>query len=222
MNLETVRQAVIVEVTGMPGAGKSTIIEALARPCADPGPKRRVFSDTWSNGRSLWESIRFECRLWNELIRCRPLSARQVQWLWRQSGRARVGVALRLNIFRNCLLKFAYRPVIENSIPAGDAPVYVDEGISHIPFLLQRLEDGCAVVEGFVREFGDGLRGVRVLFVDADPDDVRSRLRARSHKRLRPGDEPGLNRFVDICGRTAACIQRNRDVYQSFEIVWNR
>ena len=104
----------------------------------------------------------------------------------------------------------------------GRVVVYVDEGISHIPFLLQESGVECRTIEAFVDEFAVQLRELHVLFLDAPAELVRERLRRRGHARIPRGDEACLARFVETSARTAECLKRRRDAFAVFDIACSR
>lgn len=95
------------------------------------------------------------------------------------------------HIFRvsgHVFAKFGY-PVCISRGMTGAAAV-VDEGISHIPFILMLSSEE---TELFLKLFGKSLAGVSIIFLTVDLHVMRSRMKARGHKRVR--SETDLKRF---------------------------
>ena len=66
------------------------------------------------------------------------LSLNNVFWLFMTSMRLNESYKIKFSVFRNCLLKFLIqRDAIILSEKSYGSVIFIDEGISHIPFLLQ-------------------------------------------------------------------------------------
>ena len=138
-------------------------------------------------------------------------------WLLRSSMKVRASILTKLNIFRNCLLKFAYYGYL-NNLQKSIEDIVIDEGVSHIPFLLQDQVNGDQVIEEFYCRFSNQLSCVSVICLNANVDTIE-RLMSRGHKRLKSNSHDEAKRFNDMNKRTLKEIILRSDRYKCFSMI---
>lgn len=155
----------MIEITGQPCAGKSYLIEEMV--AMDVGS--RIYRPSIIG------------KILNFGIGCFYLRFYRTIVLFKWSFHEVLPFLFKCNIFFNAVCKFGcyYRL---NSRGHGGGPSWViDEGVSHLPFLLCSTD--CALVVNFIMP---ELKGLVVRLVVAPNQKVlRTRLISRGHKRLK-------------------------------------
>ena len=196
----------VVELTGIPCVGKSTYISFNNYHTIDELLDSSIIMN---NAFYLFDLIKSGATP--------SLSIYDAFWLLRSSMKVRGSLFTKLNIFRNCILKFAYYSYLSNRQKSKE-DIVIDEGISHIPFLLQDQINGHQVIEEFYSRFSDQLSCVSVVCLNADVDTIE-RLKSRGHKRLKSYSHDEVKKFNDMNKRTLEGIIRHSDRYKYFSMV---
>ena len=154
----------LVEITGQPCSGKSTLLNTYTF----DGIKPQVYKQ----GLFL-KLINFI----RGLIYLRLKIHLLLSWSLKEQG----SFAFRMNIFRNAVSKFGiFVDLKKNYIDSGQIMI-VDEGISHLPFLFQNTETHL-VLELLRSELSD----IEVIFLpNPGSSTIKERLKSRGHKRLK-------------------------------------
>ncbi len=152
------------EITGQPCSGKSTYIDKVLLSCKDPE----------SSSDAIIQKIYF---FFYGFI---YLENSRIKTILKWSLKENASILFRLNIFRNAIAKFGvfnkkYLIKLKNN-----HNFFLDEGISHLPFLFLET-DTRTVVEFIFNE----LQQVNVLFLKSPGSEkIKKRLKDRGHKRL--------------------------------------
>lgn len=206
-NVFTTFTAAVVEITGVPAIGKSTVLNSIKREDAEQFVNDYIKL-------SQWKKILFNIFLLLKSIS--TLKSNDISWLWKSSFSVNASFLFRINIFRNCLLKFSYHDYLLNL--NNTEVVFVDEGISHIPFLLQNQSNKKYVIREFYKRFESKLQTLNVVCIDGEVDTFR-RLKYRGHKRLIDASDKDIKDFINMNKATLAIIKENSFVYRSFTII---
>jgi len=161
----------VIEITGAPCSGKTTFI-------------KRVYpnEDILLGGMPLSYGYvkRLLCSIFVSLyaLLSKTISFKQTCWVLIKAANYDENLFSRINALRNSMAKFGYfifKPK-NNSI-------LVDEGISHIPFILGlKRED----VDHFIMLFWHQLGKIRIIFIEASTNEkLKARIVTRGHKRVR-------------------------------------
>lgn len=177
----------IIEVTGAPGSGKTSYIE-----------KNFSGETVLLGGMPLpygtIKRVVYSILLTAFAMATRSISFRQIWWLVKKFATYDETLFSRLNALRNSLTKFGY-----NFYTAKINSIVIDEGISHIPFILglSNMELDC-----FIELFYKHLIKKKIIFIQAPSGEkLNKRLIARGHKRIRAVKD--AEEFVDINIRIA-------------------
>ena len=209
----------LFEITGISASGKTRMLSSLS------WHENFVVFDSGSlvqPGFKVSTSRRFLYELKNifNLIcyRNNLLDFNKIIWLLLASSRVRGGWLLRVNIFLNCILKFAYHATLkrrENS----DIVFIIDEGVSHIPFLLQDQDNSYQVVEEFFTIFSGVLADIDVAYVGIEGVNTVERLMSRGHKRLKNRNIKSVKKFDKKNKKTMLLIMKKYSQFKSFEKI---
>ena len=208
-NSVAIRQT-IIEITGVPGVGKST----FSRQLLDAGDSGFVLfnddlvisiSDRIPLGRSLSKLCQ-RCMLLMYLFRNLPDYQRLVFQSARVVAGMKYGFFDKLRLLGNIFLKLGRYEFTEKKIKAD--VVIFDEGVSHIPF---NLIDYGKFDQNFEWFFTAGevlLSRIDVVVLQAKDSVIKSRLVGRGHKRVKVDDEKALDWFMstnqDVIGSVSA------------------
>lgn len=185
----------VIECTGVPCVGKSTFLEFVHK--SNP---ELVFSRCDLIPGSLRKAIPVVGRLYAEVkllvlyLFDGPLSFRNHWDLLRASLNCNESFFFSLNIFRNVLLKFAVDSYVHKRY-RGEI-VFIDEGISHLPFLFQNSTSDLRIVDGLYARFREIMASNLVLIMEAGDADIGNRLANRGHKRLKSRSEIEIAEFM--------------------------
>jgi hypothetical protein len=210
----------VVEITGIPAIGKTYFLSSIQDSeeyveIFDAGrfiklkSKQSVLGRLFTEGRNIFYL----------LYKCNNIKLRfsDAKWLFFSSFSVRGSLALKANIFINCLLKFSYHNVINYSNISYTICI-VDEGISHIPFLLQDQLNPSKMVDEFYYRFKKQLSCLNVVCIDSDSNTI-DRLLLRGHKRVKLGSKHEAEKFDDMNRSTLKNIVKYSDFYKKFTII---
>jgi hypothetical protein len=210
----------VVEITGVPAIGKTYFLSTIQNSeehvvIFDAGCFIKLKNKQSVLGRLLTEGR----NIFYLLCKCNNIKLRfsDVKWLFFSSFSVRGSIALKINIFINCLLKFAYHNVINCSNISYKICI-VDEGISHLPFLLQDQLHPSKMVDEFYYRFKKQLSCLNVVCIDSDSDTI-DRLLLRGHKRLKLGSRYEAEKFDDMNKSTLKNIIKYSNFYKKFTII---
>jgi len=173
----------IIEITGVPASGKSWYInEKLSADDAnvfafDAGVLRNKHGQ-------LNQKWRAEITMWALLVFRKAIRYKEFVWILRQAFASKQPLRHRINLARNCLLKLAYKPYLANFPELKNSVVYIDEGLSHIPMVVQRTNEIATVVMQFEKLFGHRLADTEIVVVEHAGEDHVARLQNRGHTRI--------------------------------------
>jgi hypothetical protein len=206
----------IIEITGISAIGKTTYIKEHY------GDNDKAFFNLndFSNLESGFLIYRFflASRLFFQSIFLSSICFSDIFWIFKAIINIRCSLLFRINIFRNCLLKFYYYDLYLRKSDKCNETLYVDEGISHIPFLLQDQIGSRQVIKEFYRRFSNQLSCVSVVCLNANVDTIE-RLMSRGHKRIKYNTHDEVKKFNDMNKRTLKEIIRRSDRYKCFSII---
>lgn len=193
----------VIEVTGVPAAGKTGFVASRLRESERPA---YAFDAGVLRGRDgpLNGKLAAEAVLWILLLSRAGVTLRELRWIARQVLASNQPLRHRLNLARNCLLKLAYRSYLSRFPELEGSDVYVDEGVSHIPLLVQRCGQASAVVSEFADLFAHRLDGVEIICVEHLQDELAARLARRGHTRIDTRDPDAVSRLLAESGATVA------------------
>jgi hypothetical protein len=164
------------EVTGAPGCGKTTFIQKRysdelvllgGLPPSYGASKRALYSFFFSVYAIVTGAINLG----------------QVLWLVKKSATYDETLFARINALRNSMTKFGYGFFKAQA----KATLVIDEGISHIPFILGLEKDE---ISEFIKLFHQHLEQRKIIFVEAPPQETLiKRINTRGHKRVRKANE---------------------------------
>jgi hypothetical protein len=160
----------VIEITGAPGSGKTTWVKLHS-----PGQFIMLGAMPLSFGKC--KRVVYSIVLSFYALATGSISLRQTWWLVKKAANYDETLFSRVNALRNSMTKFGYHFFREKCNTA-----LVDEGISHIPFILG-LEGEDA--DNFIMLFRQHLEKVRIIFIEAPPSELKSRIITRGHKRVR-------------------------------------
>jgi len=209
----------VLELTGISAIGKTSYLSTLQ---GSKGHIKVFDAGRFINGkgnqskveRLITEALNMSHLLFNKNVK---LSYSDVKWLFSSSFNVRGSVLLKANIFLNCLLKFSYYGAINRSDISGVVCI-VDEGISHIPFLLQDQVNSIKTTQEFYFRFKKYLSSLNVICIDGDVNTVE-RLLLRGHKRLKSSSKNEIKRFDAMNRSTLKSVLKYSDLYKNFIIV---
>lgn len=162
----------LIEITGQPCSGKTNFIDRETK--ADKSIKKY---DLRRN-------------LANFFIGIYYLGYSRTKTLLFWSLKEDVSFFFKLNIFRNSVIKFSIFITNYKLDKYKNTKLYVDEGISHLPFLFLKI-DTFKVLKFTNKE----LLKTKVIFLKSSSQlEIKERLQRRGHKRLR---YLSLNIFVE-------------------------
>ena len=162
----------LIEITGQPCSGKTNFI--------DRETKSNKLIKKYDQRRNLADFF----------IGIYYLGCSRSKTLFFWSLKEDVPFLFKLNIFRNSVIKFSIFFSNHKSDKYKNAKLYVDEGISHLPFLFTKM-DTLKVLKFIAKE----LLKTKVIFLKSPSQLViKERLQRRGHKRLR---YLSLNLFVE-------------------------
>lgn len=182
-----------IEVTGAPCSGKSFFIEnaftgVVVLEGSIPksyGPVRRIV---------------FSFILIGYALVTASISIRQILWLISKVNIYNESIYARLNAVRNSLMNFG-----QELYRLFGKPILIDEGISHIPFILELKDED---IHEFVHAFSPHLENKVIFFVDEpqDKDILYERLASRGHSRIQSVEN--ISEFVKRNSRVAAVYKK--------------
>ena len=162
----------LIEITGQPCSGKTNFI--------DRETKSNKLIKKYDQRRNLVDFF----------IGIHYLGYSRSKTLFFWSLKEDVPFLFKLNIFRNSVIKFSIFINNHKLDKNKNAKLYVDEGISHLPFLFPKM-DTLKVLKFIAKE----LLKTKVIFLKSPSQLViKERLQRRGHKRLR---YLSLNLFVE-------------------------
>jgi hypothetical protein len=161
----------VIEVTGAPGSGKTTFIKK-----------------EFENKEILAGGVPLSCgigmKIFYSLFLCvyavvtKSITPKQFLWLVKKSAKYNETLIVRLNALRNSTMKFG----THFFLPNNDHKL-IDEGVSHIPFILELSDED---VDTFIRLFRRQLDKVTIVFITTPMKEVlMKRIATRGHKRVR-------------------------------------
>jgi len=155
----------LVEITGQPCSGKSTLMNTYTFDGIKPQVyKQGLFLKLINFIRGL---IYLRLKIIHLLL----------SWSLKEQG----SFAFRMNIFRNAVSKFGIFVDLKTNYIDSRQTMIVDEGISHLPFLFQNTETHF-VLELLTSELSD----IEVIFLpNPGSSTIKERLKSRGHKRLK-------------------------------------
>jgi len=185
----------LVEVTGVPASGKSWFIEkqlSMGKGSVhafDAGVLRSI------NGakNNKWLA---EFNMWILLLSRAGVSYTELKWILRQVALSNQAIHHRINMARNCLLKLSYRAYLSTFPELEGCTVYIDEGISHIPMVVQRASEITKIVKEFDQVFGRRMSDTKVLCVEHSGNEHVARLQKRGHTRINTDDKEEILQLV--------------------------
>jgi len=203
----------VIDITGVSAIGKSTW---LNKNCNDKAItyKARGSSPTVTTSILLHLRLLMFCSFNNYL------SFSDIFWLLKKSSTLKDSLKVRLNVFRNCLLKFlvqkearCFSETVDNDI------IYIDEGISHIPFLLQNQASNPQLVfNEFYLRFSNNLADLNIVCLEGNVDTF-ARLKTRGHKRLINGTDKEINNFIKMNYNTLSNLIENSCYFATFNLI---
>jgi hypothetical protein len=146
------------------------------------------------------------------------LSLSDVFWLSKEVYKVRATFRLKLNILFNCILKFSYHATIRRKGLTGCSCI-IDEGISHIPFLLQEQDGWRTMQENFFKRFERQLSQINVIYLDERGVNTIERLIFRGHKRLKNKCLEGAKAFDKKNRETMLFMVNRSNVFKSFNKI---
>tara|TARA_Y100000768_G_scaffold358752_1_gene314775 strand:- start:385 stop:954 length:570 start_codon:yes stop_codon:yes gene_type:complete len=165
---------ITIEITGQPCSGKSTYIDKILS----------SNKDYVSNSDTVIQKIYFF------FYGFMYLETSRIKEILKWSLKENASLCFRLNIFRNAIAKFGMFKKKYLIKLKKDHNFFLDEGISHLPFLF--LETDSKVIVEFI--FNE-LQQVNVVFLKSPGLEViKKRLQDRGHKRLK---FLNISNFVD-------------------------
>jgi len=205
----------IIEITGISAIGKSTYIKEN---CVD-NDKILFDVEGFSNATTGYFIYRFflASRLFFQSIFLSSISFSDIFWIFKATVNIRCSLLFRVNIFRNCLLKFYHYDLLSKS-EKHCKTLFIDEGISHIPFLIQDQNNGKEMIKEFYIRFQKQLSFIKVVCIDGDVNTVE-RLLLRGHKRLKHSSKHEAKRFDAMNRSTLEDVLKYADFYKKFTII---
>jgi hypothetical protein len=208
----------VIEVTGEPCAGKSYFLRGMGSESDVQVFKGLArLSDEGSRLISLiLVTTDFVRALWSNSI-----GWANILWLFKASMGIEDNIFVKLNVFRNCVLKFYTYQVL--TFHRGDKykwgnPVFVDEGISHIPFLFQNHRCKEVVLEEYFRRFSLVISTLNVFLICTSADTVE-RLVIRGHKRVSGRDIEYIRKFQARNRCISNFLKSKGDSFASFKVI---
>jgi|APSaa5957512535_1039671.scaffolds.fasta_scaffold84986_2 hypothetical protein len=210
----------VFELTGVSASGKTAILAIL-----DKNNKNiRIFNSGLTKSPDV--KIRMAGRIFNEIKNLYNLffygkdllDFRKIKWLLLTAFKVEATYLFRINIFLNCILKFSYHATLRRY--TSDTIVFIiDEGVSHIPFLLQDQNECNQMIEEYFIRFGELLSKINVLYLDGDGVNTVERLMNRGHKRLKNRNIGDARVFDKKNRETISLIIDGSEVFKSFEKI---
>lgn len=208
----------VLELTGVSAIGKTRFLSTLqgSKEHVKVFDAGRFISGEGNQSKAerlITETLNMLHLLFNKNVK---LSYSDVKWLFASSFNVRGSVLLKANIFINCLLKFSYYGAINRS-DISEYTCIVDEGISHIPFLLQDQVNSTKTTHEFYFRFKEYLSSLNVICLDGDVNTVE-RLLLRGHKRLKDPSKDEIKRFDAMNRSTLKNVLKYSNFYKNFTI----
>jgi hypothetical protein len=207
----------ISEITGISCSGKSALVAILharkdivifdAGQFVDPASPATMLGRLTAEIKNLFNLFMFNNGL---------LCLSDVFWLFKEIFKVRAVLRMKFNILFNCILKFSYHATIRRKNLKG-CNCIVDEGISHIPFLLQDQSEWKKMQEEFFSRFEKQLSEINVIYLDASGVNTIERLIQRGHKRLKNKSLEEVKVFDKKNRETMLLIISRSKVFKSFE-----
>lgn len=204
-------EPIVIDITGISAIGKSTWLNNKKN-------KSIVYNSRLS---TTFFSYRLRLVLDHFRLVNYPslnLSLNNVFWLFMTSMRLNESYKIKFSVFRNCLLKFLIqRDAIILSEKSYGSVIFIDEGISHIPFLLQNQKNGLDIIDEFFNRFSYILSDLNVICLYSDADTF-IRLKKRGHKRLLKASDKQVYEFISMNKATLLIIKNNRGCFLTFNL----
>ena len=191
----------IIELTGIPGVGKTVIFGKLKEQLKENGKfvfsvKGKIlesfglrFSDGNLIGDILFDGFLFLIFLWN-----RQWNSSVTRNVFKTVFEGKNSIFFKINILRNVMKKISVNLFCENNKKFHGLTFIIDEGVTHIPFNL--FADSGAERD----EIENILRALRlpkmVILVDDDEEEIFRRLKSRGHKRIKVNDDAQIKYFI--------------------------
>ncbi len=198
----------ITELSGLPASGKSTFVK-------QKGLRVASYENLFP---VLFKYIRlpFVLKFFSEVYLCvlgfKLLSLKELALFIKMSKKEGVSFFYQVNIIRNTLRKFSVSYLVSKK---SLSDIYIDEGISHIPFnyLSTSANDVIAIIQPY-------LNHISVDYLELTSSEIlKTRLLQRGHARLNYID---VNIFITECRRVE---EKMLEVYpficESFKVVRN-
>ena len=202
----------IIEVTGVSAVGKSTWLKSHKKP-------ERIVYDNKDINNYFLHFLAQTLKLVLFCFKRNSLSSIDIIWLFKYSMRLNESFHMRINVFRNCILKFINQENAKKNALQYDSPIiYVDEGISHIPFLLQNQPNNKIIIESFYIRFSSQLSKIDVICLKSKAN-IFFRLKDRGHKRLKNSDDAKITKFVNMNEETLCLMIENASAFKTFNII---
>jgi hypothetical protein len=200
------RSPSIIEVTGISGIGKTSFINNL-------------------EGKYIpYESINIRYKLFAfiSFFLLKIVSIRQIIWMFNCSiSSNHTSIMFKLNIFRNLLLKFIRFEAAFHASTSLSSIILVDEGVSHIPFIIQDSKNLDKNLDYFFTEFKVFLNQTTLVIIDIDISDeiICNRLLLRGHKRLIGYSIKEIKLFIKNNRRTLNKIINEENSFQKVSYI---
>ncbi len=187
----------IIELTGIPGAGKSTILKHLSVKTVDPNVVFNVESYILKNSYfSIKGKFYFELLVFANLLKLKKEDRILIRKSISLIQKSKNTLFHKVNIIRNIVKKL----IIYRYIQERDEIFFIDEGVSHIPFNLFVDVKQKINVEELENFFYLLPRADRILVVDASDEILLQRVIERGkegHRRINFNSQEEVIRFMD-------------------------
>ncbi|MCP4118774.1 MAG: hypothetical protein GY737_25940 [Desulfobacteraceae bacterium] len=208
----------IIEITGVPGSGKTTIINQLI---ANPKNNCTLFSpELICQFLHMKIFPLFVKKIISDIflvfiLACNLFKYKEILFVgFLKVMQTNESLIFKLNIFRNIMLKIA-------GFEAGvtifkKKRLLFDEGISHIPFNLADYTNfEQQTLTTSIKLLAGPYSNVNLLLIDHCQIDIVKRLKCRGHKRLLKGGYD-CQKFVDTNHEIFELMNKNSDKYKWF------
>ena len=202
----------IIEITGIPGSGKSTVIEALRK----NNINEKIIFDVRSfilKKYNLKTSslLLYDCILFFNLFKLKYRDWRLFLFILALTYRSTNTKFNKLNILRNFFKKI----IIFRCIEKEPFVFFVDEGLCHLPLNIFVDEKGCFDFKELLSLIELIPESDRVLVVDAPDNEILYRVISRGssgHRRMNFKSQHAIQQFLNQSRRVLNYLKQRKNI----------